>query len=84
MAKLIRYVRRTHFDKQAQKWDDEDLKTLFIDLREQATDCAKENQEMLDEIDANFSVQIRYYDENGDEEFGVNPYAMDNILENWM
>ncbi|KAF3181781.1 hypothetical protein TWF225_006918 [Orbilia oligospora] len=83
-AKLIRYVRRTHFDKHIQKWDDEDLKTLSIDLHEQVTDCTKENQEMLDEMGTKFSVQIRYYDANGNEEVGVNRHSMDTILENGM
>ncbi|RVD90381.1 uncharacterized protein DFL_001347 [Arthrobotrys flagrans] len=83
-AKLIRNVRRTHFDKEAQKWDDEDLKTLSVDLLEQVTDCNKENQEMLDEMGTKFSVQIHYYEANENEQVGVNRNTIDNIWGNGM
>ncbi|KAK6330628.1 hypothetical protein TWF718_002825 [Orbilia javanica] len=86
-AKLIRYVRRTHFDRLSQRWDDDGLRLLSDDLHDQVTDCTKENKEMLDEMGTKFSVEIRLYDANGeetDELIGLYRNTPHHILENGM
>ncbi|KAK6342205.1 hypothetical protein TWF730_001683 [Orbilia blumenaviensis] len=84
-AKLVRYVRRTHCDKQTQCWDDDALRRLSMELQMQVANCTKENQEMLDEMGTRFSVQIRFYNAGaieGSSEADVSQGAMDVILGN--
>ncbi|KAK6522390.1 hypothetical protein TWF281_002952 [Arthrobotrys megalospora] len=81
--KLIRYVRFTHFNKQAQRWDDEELEFLLADLSLQATRCSKETREMMAEMGTRFKVEIRFYDRDETPETASRA-TMDNILQNGM
>ncbi|EPS35310.1 hypothetical protein H072_11348 [Dactylellina haptotyla CBS 200.50] len=67
-SKLIQYVRRTHWDREANIWDDEDLRKLIRDLRRQITKCEEEANVMLEEMGSMFTVQVKIYEEEGDTE----------------
>ncbi|EWC47740.1 hypothetical protein DRE_02940 [Drechslerella stenobrocha 248] len=66
-AKLIRYVRRAHYDRSNKSWDDEGIKKLTLELGEEVIACTKETEAMLQEMGARFTVHIRLYEDDVEE-----------------
>ncbi|KAK6542345.1 hypothetical protein TWF694_006304 [Orbilia ellipsospora] len=73
-AKLVNYVRRTHYDRASRTWHDAELQEMAIDLSKQVEDCEKETKVMLLEMSTRFTVQIRFYNDEeesfGEQQFG--------------
>ncbi|KAK6353645.1 hypothetical protein TWF696_005607 [Orbilia brochopaga] len=66
-SKLIRCVRRAHYNKVDKCWDDDDMRSLTVELGQQVAGCNEETKLMLQEMGTRFTVQIRFYDDEPEE-----------------
>ncbi|KAF3923641.1 hypothetical protein ABW21_db0206603 [Orbilia brochopaga] len=66
-SKLIRHVRRAHYSKTTKVWDDDEMRSLTVELGDQVASCNEETKVMLQEMGTRFTVQIRFYEEETEE-----------------